>query len=583
MEESIDGDPHGFTLTSSQKRRSKRKKKRAALAAARMPPTPEEKLCQGSSEEKLGLEGSSEEKLGLLVGSSEEKLDLAGSTEEKLGLRGSTEEKLGLEGSGEEKGWAEDEKEAVSFVTGNPALGESALRVGHVKLTAAPRRPDEACKSAPLRARAAVEPPGNATRLVAVLGVPKRFASSDLISLLQPWRAHVSHLRVARHCEPPEYPSELVLVLVRMTSLEASTELYAGLHGRAFNSFEPERCVLAFVETIVWEQPPSGECGDVLLPMGATLPSCVVCLEKMSDDGGGDQLYTTACDHTFHTHCLERWRDAPCPVCRYDQVGATELASCCDVCGAMLDESPLWVCLLCGHCGCEREHAREHYEQSLHAYAIDVATRHAWDFASEGFVHRLAIQKKGGDDDRQGLGFIQGPAPPRGLLADGRDEDSNDSDDDDSAAAKRLNALRVTTAVRDLKNSKLEGMALEYNELLRTQLARQRDGFEARMAAAEASRAAQHTVAAETAAAFRRECRQLDAKKAKLEAQHKKLEEELQFQLEINKSLEADLVQWEAIVKEAEEELKQAEIDCDAQCRPLEEELERLMLKLDEV
>eukprot|EP00525_Craspedostauros_australis_P004953 CAMPEP_0198128672 /NCGR_PEP_ID=MMETSP1442-20131203/49896_1 /TAXON_ID= /ORGANISM="Craspedostauros australis, Strain CCMP3328" /LENGTH=83 /DNA_ID=CAMNT_0043788879 /DNA_START=1 /DNA_END=249 /DNA_ORIENTATION=- len=34
-------------------------------------------------------------------------------------------------------------------------------------------------------------------------------------------------------------------------------------------------------------------------------------------------------------------------------------------------------------------HARQHYDNTLHAYALDTETQHVWDFAGQGYVHRL--------------------------------------------------------------------------------------------------------------------------------------------------------------------------------------------------
>ena len=38
------------------------------------------------------------------------------------------------------------------------------------------------------------------------------------------------------------------------------------------------------------------------------------------------QVFTTACDHSFHTQCLSQWADSPCPVCRYHHYAAGEIA-----------------------------------------------------------------------------------------------------------------------------------------------------------------------------------------------------------------------------------------------------------------
>jgi len=150
---------------------------------------------------------------------------------------------------------------------------------------------------------------------------------------------------------------------------------------------------------------------------------CVVCLEPLEGDGS-QALLTTACNHSFHLRCLAQWSDAPCPVCRYHHNLASISSQCQWVgdrnaaygglagsdsssssssssgerslettgerngyghrhrnsengatacCGA---GSGLLVCVICGFVGCaRRRHARRHYEESLHAYALAMDTQ----------------------------------------------------------------------------------------------------------------------------------------------------------------------------------------------------------------
>ena len=61
------------------------------------------------------------------------------------------------------------------------------------------------------------------------------------------------------------------------------------------------------------------------------------------------------------------------------------------------ETSGLLVCVICGHVGCgqygRRGHAKLHYEESLHAYALEMDTQQVWDFAGDGYVHRLIVSK----------------------------------------------------------------------------------------------------------------------------------------------------------------------------------------------
>jgi len=150
---------------------------------------------------------------------------------------------------------------------------------------------------------------------------------------------------------------------------------------------------------------------------------CPVCLEVMvlssksslselpSDSNSSCSILTTVCNHSFHIDCLSQWQDAPCPVCRYDHSGLNETLSRCHVCANTVRN---YVCLICGVISCAKGpssssttiatpttregadhptfqapshlgHALRHYEESLHAYALDTET----DFVGGGYVHRL--------------------------------------------------------------------------------------------------------------------------------------------------------------------------------------------------
>ena len=187
------------------------------------------------------------------------------------------------------------------------------------------------------------------------------------------------------------------------------------------------------------------------------LPTCPVCLERMDETTG---LLTILCQHVFHCACLEKWRGSGCPVCRYTQSPSftfpyprpsntpSDNEPACSVCAS---ESNLWICLICGNIGCGRydsAHAFAHYEDTSHCYAMDIATQHVWDYAGDGYVHRL-IQNK------EHSKLIDLPArqghPNSAFRAEGEDS---------------------------VPREKMEAMANEYTYLLTSQLEGQRRYFE---------------------------------------------------------------------------------------------------------
>jgi len=134
------------------------------------------------------------------------------------------------------------------------------------------------------------------------------------------------------------------------------------------------------------------------------LPTCPVCLERMDETTG---LLIILCQHVFHCACLEKWRGTGCPVCRYTQsnglpglsrglLSSEDGPSSCSVCQS--EQSP-WICLICGNVGCGRydsAHAFAHWEETKHCYAMDIGTQHVWDYAGDGYVHRLIQSKADG-------------------------------------------------------------------------------------------------------------------------------------------------------------------------------------------
>lgn len=55
--------------------------------------------------------------------------------------------------------------------------------------------------------------------------------------------------------------------------------------------------------------------------------------------------------------------------------------------------------MICGEIGCGRYtsgHSIRHYEESGHCYALDMRTQRVWDYAGDGFVHRIVLNQPDG-------------------------------------------------------------------------------------------------------------------------------------------------------------------------------------------
>lgn len=345
-----------------------------------------------------------------------------------------------------------------------------------------------------------------------ILAVPSWMMPSDLLSFLgEQAREDVSHFRLIRTARANKY-----MVLLKFRSSKKARDWQKANNGRLFSDLEPENCHVVFIKSVEFLSPDedvtsttfphntndpftaSNGANSILLskpmppppPNLLELPTCPVCLERMDETTG---LLTILCQHVFHCACLEKWRGSGCPVCRYTHAPSytfpyprpggpedEEQETMCSVCAGTEN---LWVCLICGNIGCGRydsAHAYAHYEETSHCYAMDINTQHVWDYAGDGYVHRL-IQSKppttpAATHDGYGSGYVDMPARSR------HENEAFRAEGGDS-----------------VPREKMESMATEYTYLLTSQLEGQRRYFEEQVARA-VDKATQASQRAEEAA-----------------------------------------------------------------------------------
>lgn len=149
--------------------------------------------------------------------------------------------------------------------------------------------------------------------------------------------------------------------------------------------------------------------------------------------------FSTCCKHSFHIDCISKLLDPQCPVCRFQHDSENEMSSHCTTCGwrgrhsgeglasaggahgsrvsgssssgaggnefavwsdtenGTIINNDLWMCLVCGYVGCGQSndgfHIQNHYNETLHAYVLNLDTKRVWDFAGNGYVHRLVMSR----------------------------------------------------------------------------------------------------------------------------------------------------------------------------------------------
>ncbi|KEQ70292.1 zf-UBP-domain-containing protein [Aureobasidium namibiae CBS 147.97] len=314
-----------------------------------------------------------------------------------------------------------------------------------------------------------------------ILAVPSWMMPSDLLGFVgDQAREDVSHFRLIRTGRANKY-----MVLMKFKQAKKAREWQKLWNGKLFSAMEPENCHVVFIKSVEFLTPDTDASDPAAFPHNTQdpftkasnslsakphapptpslveLPTCPVCLERMDETTG---LLTILCQHVFHCACLEKWRGSGCPVCRYTQSPSftfpyprpghsdvqAEVEPACTVCATTTN---LWICLICGSTGCGRydsAHAFAHWEATSHCYAMDINSQHVWDYAGDGYVHRL-IQNK----------------PDSKLI--------------DLPARRHPNAAFRAEAEDSVPREKMENMANEYTYLLTSQLDSQRRYYEGQL------------------------------------------------------------------------------------------------------
>jgi BRCA1-associated protein len=211
-------------------------------------------------------------------------------------------------------------------------------------------------------------------------------------------------------------------------------------------------------------------------------------------------------------------------------------------------------------------HARQHYDETLHAYALDTENQHVWDFAGQGYVHRLLQNAK-----------------------DGKLVES--SDPHTTSQERSLSPGYLSDAQEgEVVHRKLEGFASQYYTLLKSQLEQQRTYYEGRLeeirreysGSSNARRKRKTTGSADLICALKQERNQLTQRYMSLRTRHGKVLEDVDFLKNMIESLEANKVQMRRQIQDAQRERAEARNMIHQCLPPLEDRVTQLMLQLEE-
>ncbi|KAI5989339.1 hypothetical protein EDD15DRAFT_1318404 [Pisolithus albus] len=428
-----------------------------------------------------------------------------------------------------------------------------------------------------------------------VLSVPSWMTPSDFLAFVAPAADGMAHLRLIRDSMPNRS-----IAIIKFRRPEEATEFAEVYNGKSFNSMDPETCHVVHVSSVEIETEDAVQnmLGRLGSPQSSTyeLPTCPVCLERM--DAAVTGLITVPCSHTFHCMCLSKWGDSRCPVCRYSQTllsshpttsgsrsrsipfadaSPASMSTCAD-CSSTTN---LWICLICGNIGCGRygrAHAHAHYQNTTHLYALELETQRVWDYASDGYVHRLIQNKADGK-------LVELPSAASSMGINARDD----------------GALGPTHA-DTLNAEKIEAIGIEYSYLLTSQLDSQREFYEEQTTQLKSQveelrslmEKLTQDIERERAEARQREQQRRREEDEKLEAAHRekvKAEKKAEKITELARRFEKELKEEKAVsegllrnlemMKENVERSEKQKEEYDAKISELQDELRDVMFFLE--
>ncbi|GAK68045.1 zf-UBP-domain-containing protein [Moesziomyces antarcticus] len=495
--------------------------------------------------------------------------------------------------------------------------------------------------------------------VVAVLAVPSHLTASHFLSFIEPAVEAITHLRMVRDMHPNR-----CMVLIRFRDAKDAEDFHKMFNGQPFNAMDPQEiCQVVYITSLTvskhtslpfsyptltnsdpWPlRPPANASNHA----GHELPTCPVCLERMDSSVTG--LMTISCQHTFHCSCLSKWGESRCPVCRYSQTGQASAQhrrrtprtsmdpstpsqggrgevesddesdadepSCCAVCETQQD---LWVCLVCASVGCGRYkqgHAHRHFSETGHLYSLELETQRVWDYAGDGYVHRLIQNKADGKlvelpsassatatpersrtlpasasyASAMSTSGTKYSGPPANFArGSGTRSDAHDNDeavhDDDDEGRRATDAPRAGSSRS--ADDKLEAIGMEYSYLLTSQLESQRHFYEDKLDQFQAQLTAMTGELASLSTKSRR-IDELEQRTAELERTNDALrkdkdksERKADKAVELARTLERDLHSERSISKglmERLERTKESEAALQAQVTDLQEQVGDLM------
>ncbi|MCO5597330.1 hypothetical protein L7F22_051406 [Adiantum nelumboides] len=356
-------------------------------------------------------------------------------------------------------------------------------------------------------------PPGR-TEQLCILAIPNYMTGAEFCQFIGAFLQDVKKMRFVRN----DGSIDRYSALMKFDCQSTADDFFKHYNGKPFSSFEEGVCHVLFT---------------------------AMCLERLDEHISG--ILTTVCNHSFHSSCISKWTDSSCPVCRYCQEQAER--STCTICST---SENLWICVICGFVGCGRYqqgHAIRHWRESEHCYSLEVETQRVWDYVGDGYVHRLIQSKTDGK-------LVELNAPCR-------------EGSDDCGSCECSHGPGMAEAII---NSKVDEVTAEYNQLLTSQLDKQRQYFEGLLMEVRKERELAISQARGKA---------VNLKLQKLQAKLDKALDDRSLLEQVNESMKANQDSWQLTVKAAEAREKAAIKERDDRILELEEQVRDLMISME--
>ncbi|KAF5337505.1 hypothetical protein D9757_014717 [Collybiopsis confluens] len=356
--------------------------------------------------------------------------------------------------TGKERDSGGDGHAIAQFIANETVSGSTNLPEGVIHVFRDCQEPSEDLSSSALATDSVI---------LAVLAVPSWMSPSDFLTFVAPAADSISHLRILRD----SFPNRSI-VLIKFRNPEDASEFIEAYNGRPFNSMEPEICNVVHILSIELraEDTVTQGVAQFVSPQNSMfeLPH----LSSLSGKDGYGRHWPDNCSLFAYISF--------CPVCRYSQnlksshpsssstrptpiPFASPSSASMSSCSSCSSTTNLWICLICGNVGCGRygrAHAQAHYQSTTHLYALELETQRVWDYAGDGYVHRLIRNKADGKlVELPSAAASMGATPPQ----------------------NRESGLGPSTADA-LSAEKIEAIGIEYSYLLTSQLDSQRAYYE---------------------------------------------------------------------------------------------------------